>query len=53
MNSKDEFDKDKYEQSYSTLKEELTVLKNNINYQTWYDDAKKNADINDFRTKKY
>ena len=53
VNSKDSFNQSKYEDAYTSLKNKLTNSKNNSNYQLWFNDAKDNYDIEDYRSEKY
>ena len=53
VNSKDSFNQSKYEEAYTSLKNKLTNSKNNSNYQLWFNDAKDNCDIEDYRSEKY
>tara|TARA_X000001036_G_scaffold329219_1_gene307878 strand:- start:104 stop:1651 length:1548 start_codon:yes stop_codon:yes gene_type:complete len=53
VNSKDTFDEDSYNDSYSEIKKQLLNTKNRSNYQAWLNHMKDNSKVNDYRSKMY
>jgi len=53
VNSKDTFNEDNYNDSYSEIKEQLLNTKNRANYQAWLNHMKDNSKVNDYRSKMY